>query len=328
MDGNCRNLYFSAMHNGQQSPWRAIPPPLASVPAFFLYGEALRPPDERLVHIETIAARSRLHGWLIRAHRHRDLHQVLLIQCGELEVTLDGHYGTLTAPAAIVVPPGAVHAFRFHSATVGVVISFTSALATEFSSDRAAVLGFLEHSAAHALDGKALEKTDIGRLAEMLLREFGRSAPGRRLTLSGLLITLLANLKRLLPPDPSSGIERVSSRDQELVARFRKGLEQHFREHAGVGKYAALLKASQTRLLRACLAVTGESPLELVHQRLLIEAERQLRYTSMSVTQIAYHLGFEDPAYFSRFFTRRMGISPRAFRWRDSVLEPEHSTTK
>lgn len=302
---------------------------MTSVPAFFLYGEALRPPDERLVHIETIAARSRLHGWLIRAHRHRDLHQVLLIQRGELHATLDGHGVALRAPAAIVVPPGTIHAFRFQSETVGVVISFTSALATELSSDRAAVSGFLEHSVAHALDGKALGKTDIGRLAEMLLREFGRSAPGRRLALSGLLSALLANLKRLLP-DPSSGIGRVSNRDQELVARFREKLEQHFREHAGIGKYAALLKVSQTRLLRACLAVTGESPLEHVHQRLLIEAERQLRYTSMPVTQIAYHLGFDDPAYFSRFFTRRMGSSPRAFRQRDSltVIEPEHSTAR
>jgi AraC family transcriptional activator of pobA len=44
----------------------------------------------------------------------------------------------------------------------------------------------------------------------------------------------------------------------------------------------------------------------------------------MSVTQVAYHLGFEDPAYFSRFFTCRMGISPRAFRRGNALtaLEP------
>lgn len=54
----------------------------------------------------------------------------------------------------------------------------------------------------------------------------------------------------------------------------------------------------------------------LLHQRLLVEAERQLRYTSMPIAQVAYHLGFEDPAYFSRFFSRRMRISPRGFRER------------
>jgi len=45
-----------------------------------------------------------------------------------------------------------------------------------------------------------------------------------------------------------------------------------------------------------------------------VEAERQLRHTSMTITQIAYFLGFEDPAYFSRFFSKRVGVSPRAFR--------------
>lgn len=315
------------MRHGRPAPREPVPPPSTSVPAFFLYGEPLQPPDERLVHIETIAARSRLHGWVIRAHRHRDLHQVLLIQRGQVEATLDGRSAALRAPTAIVVPPGVIHAFRFRPETVGVVVSFASALATELRAGGSAIPGFLEHSAAHALDGGALGKTDLPRLAEMLLREFGRSAPGRRLALSGLLVALLANLQRLLP-DPSSRIEGVSARDRELVARFRERLEQRFREHPGIAEYAALLEASETRLLRACLAVTGESPLELVHQRLLIEAERQLRYTSMSVTQVAYHLGFDDPAYFSRFFTRRMGVSPRAFRRRDAltVLEPEHST--
>jgi AraC family transcriptional activator of pobA len=51
-----------------------------------------------------------------------------------------------------------------------------------------------------------------------------------------------------------------------------------------------------------------------VHLRLLVEAERQLRYTSLSIAQIGYHLGFHDPAYFSRFFTTRMRLSPREFR--------------
>ncbi|HVS76302.1 MAG TPA: helix-turn-helix domain-containing protein, partial [Steroidobacteraceae bacterium] len=113
-------------------------------------------------------------------------------------------------------------------------------------------------------------------------------------------------------------------RDRELVARFRELVESGFRRHVGVARYAQALQTSESRLLRACAAVTGDSPLELVHLRLLIEAERQLRYTSMSVAQIAYYLGFEDPAYFSRFFTRRMGFSPRAFRRRDAltILEP------
>ena len=59
--------------------------------------------------------------------------------------------------------------------------------------------------------------------------------------------------------------------------------------------------------------------MELVHQRLLIEAERQLRYTAMSIAKIAYYLGFEDPAYFTRFFSARVRVSPRTFRAADKA---------
>jgi len=164
----------------------------------------------------------------------------------------------------------------------------------------------------------ALRETDLQPLAQMLLREFGRSAAGRRAALRGLLGALLANIQRLLhePADASA----VGSRDQELIARFREQVERSFREHVAVAEYAARLQTTETTLRRACYAAAGQSPIDLIHLRLLIEAERQLRYTSMSVTQVAYYLGFEDPAYFSRFFTRSMGVSPRAFRRRDALV--------
>ena len=313
MDGASRNLYFSVMRSGlRPSRGEAASAP-ASVPAFHLYGESLQPPDERLIHVETIAARSRLHDWIIRPHRHRDLHQLLLIEHGRVEARLDTQTALVRAPAVILVPPGAVHSFRFQPETVGVVVTFASALADELRATSPSLSAHLERCLALMLNRAALRQTDLRGLVGMLLREFGRSAPGRRLALRGTLAALLANLQRLLP-DISDAVGAVSSRDRELVARFRQQVEQRFRQHPALTEYAALLQTSESRLRRACLAVTGQSPVDLVHLRLLLEGERQLRYTSMSVTQIAYHLGFEDPAYFSRFFTRRMGISPRAFR--------------
>jgi len=313
MDGALRNLYFSAMRTARPSSGGEASSRPASVPAFYLYGESLQPPDERLIHIETIAARSRLHDWIIRPHRHRDLHQLLLIERGRVEARLDERTAPLRAPAVILVPPGAVHSFRFQPETVGVVVSFASTLAEELRAASPGLAEHLEKCNALVLDRAALRQTDLRALAAMLLREFGRSAPGRRLALRGTLAALLANLQRLLP-DMADTVATVSSRDRELVARFREQTERRFRQHPALTEYAALLRTSESRLRRACLAVTGQSPVELVHLRLLLEAERQLRYTSMSVTQVAYHLGFEDPAYFSRFFARRTGISPRAFR--------------
>lgn len=318
MDDTPEKLYFSVMRPGPAAPARAPARPASPVPAFFLYGEPLQPPDERLVHIETIAARSRLHDWVIRPHRHRDLHQLLLIRRGRVDARLDGRTESLRGPSAIVVPPGAVHSFSFQPETAGVVVSFASALAAELCAASPGAVELLQRAACVSLHRGALRETDLLPLAGMLLREFGRSAPGRRAALRGLLGALLANIQRLV--QESAATAAVSSRDQELTARFREQVERGFREHISVADYAARLQITETRLRRACYAAAGQSPIDLVHLRVLVEAERQLRYTSMSVTQVGYYLGFEDPAYFSRFFTRQAGMSPREFRSRETPI--------
>ena len=54
----------------------------------------------------------------------------------------------------------------------------------------------------------------------------------------------------------------------------------------------------------------------LLHQRLAREATRRLVHVAMPVSQLAFELGFDDPAYFCRFFKRQTGLSPRAYRER------------
>jgi AraC family transcriptional activator of pobA len=147
----------------------------------------------------------------------------------------------------------------------------------------------------------------------MLLRESSRAATGRDSALHGLLTTLLTNVVRI-SAGAAVAVPSAAIRERELVARFREAVEQRYRGHFGISTYARDIGSSEAALRKACVTVAGQSPTQLIHARMLIEAERQLRYTGMSITQIAYYLGFEDPAYFSRFFTKGMGASPRSFR--------------
>jgi AraC family transcriptional regulator, transcriptional activator of pobA len=287
-----------------------------TIPAFFLYGEPLQPLDERLVHIETIAARSRLHNWTIRPHRHRDLHQVLLLLDGRVSVRLDACFVELGAPALIVVPPGTVHSFSFQPATDGMVMSFAPGLVREVAGLGSDLTDLMDVPRAYSLQRSQLNATDLRELSLMLLREFTRSAPARVTALRGLLSAILANVARLAHQAARSS-HAAGSAERELVARFRKLIETQYTKHQPISSYLTELGVSLSKLRRACLDTTGQSPMDLVHLRLLVEAERQLRYTTMSISQIAYHLGFEDPAYFSRFFSRLTKESPRAFRARD-----------
>ena len=178
-------------------PRRARRATSALVPTFFLYGEPLQAPDERLVHIETIAARSRLHDWNIQPHRHRDLHQVLFMQRGHLVARVDDATESLEAPAIVVVPPSVVHAFSFQPGAVGLVVSFAPGFVRDFAAVGGTLAAFLDRPAVTTVDGPSMRATDLVSLADMLLREFGRSAPGRHAALRGLLAALLANVLRL-----------------------------------------------------------------------------------------------------------------------------------
>ncbi|MGH8232483.1 MAG: helix-turn-helix domain-containing protein [Steroidobacteraceae bacterium] len=287
----------------------------ADVPAFFLYGEPLRAPDARTVHVETIAARSRLHDWKIRPHRHRDLHQVLIVWRGPIEAQLDGEHAALRGPALVIVPPLAVHSFQFGPHTDGIVVSFAAGLATEIFRDTQGLGEILNRPYTAPIERARLAATDLRQLAAMLLREFSRSASGRDSALQGLLTTLLSNVVRVcgsLAGSPAASVNR----ERELVARFREAVERCYRTHLDLCGYAREVGTTEAALRKACVRVAGQTPTQLLHARTLIEAERQLRYTGMTIAQIAYGLGFEDPAYFSRFFAKATGSSPRNYRRR------------
>jgi AraC family transcriptional activator of pobA len=177
----------------------------------------------------------------------------------------------------------------------------------------ACVAALFDKPATLDLGADALRATDLAPAFKMLVREFTRVSPGRSLALDGWVRVVLASALRLSQPSAATG-GAAASRHRRIVLRFRKLVEAAYREGWSLADYAAALELSESRLRIACLAVTEQSPMQLVHARILLEAKRQLRYTSASVSEIAYALGFDDPAYFTRFFSQRTGVSPRAFR--------------
>ena len=107
-------------------------------------------------------------------------------------------------------------------------------------------------------------------------------------------------------------------RQPAMFTRFLLLVEEHFLEHWSMERYASRLGLSPARLNRLARAESGRSALELVHERLTREACRRLVYIAAPSARLAHELGFEDPAYFSRFFKRQTGLTPH--RWRQAQL--------
>ena len=104
-------------------------------------------------------------------------------------------------------------------------------------------------------------------------------------------------------------------RHQALFTRFLLLVEEHVLERWPLERYRRALGLSTRRLNRLARPESGRSALEIVHERLTREACRRLYYIAAPAETLARELGFEDPAYFNRFFKRRTGLTPH--RWRE-----------
>ncbi len=107
---------------------------------------------------------------------------------------------------------------------------------------------------------------------------------------------------------------RLDSPDVDLVREFNFLVEQHFKTKHTVTEYADLLHKSPKTLSNVFSNLAGKTPLQIIHDRKHVEARRLLRYTSKTVSEIAYEIGFEDVQTFSRFFKKQDGNSPTEFK--------------
>jgi AraC family transcriptional activator of pobA len=107
-----------------------------------------------------------------------------------------------------------------------------------------------------------------------------------------------------------------SDRARLHAQAFRQLVDRQFRQSRRIADYARAVGISQTHLNRVCRDVLGASALEVIERRVALEARRQLLFSTLPIKQIGAELGYEDPAYFTRFITRTLGMSPAAYRRR------------
>lgn len=103
----------------------------------------------------------------------------------------------------------------------------------------------------------------------------------------------------------------------DIVRQYYMLVDAHFREMKRVQEYADLLHRSPKTLSNLFAACGRPSPLSIIHDRVNAEARRLLLYTSKTAKEIAYLLGFDDTAVFSRFFSKMNGESITAYRQRE-----------
>jgi AraC family transcriptional activator of pobA len=280
-----------------------------------------------------------LYDWEIDAHVHQGLHQIIWLRAGSVEATLDETRSSAVAPAVVVIPPGVAHAFRFSPASDGHVLTLHAgllladgevdeagpALQSLFAAPRMLVLG----SAVPVAGGPHAAMPDIARpdlirlqrLFEALQDEAGAAdahlgGPVAR-WLARALIWRLARLVQHAAGVSTKGAPAAARAGRRtLYTRWQVLLEAHYLAHWPVSRYADHLGLSTERLNRLVRAETGLNAQALLHARLAREACRRIVHVAAPISRLAIELGFDDPAYFCRFFRRHTGLAPSEYRAR------------
>jgi AraC family transcriptional regulator, transcriptional activator of pobA len=282
---------------------------VSGIPVFKLYGEHAAWPTPDLLHCESIPERSHLHDWEISLHCHADLGQLLYVQAGRAVLDVEGEIREIDQPAIQVVPPLSVHGFRFSHDIAGYVITLAMPLFDWLQDSLADAAPALLQTGCYPVEA---DKPYLDLLCERIDREYATPVPGRDFLLRSLIGALAGWIGR-------QQLERRAElwqpdRAQSHAMAFTRLVEQHYREHWSVGQYASALAITTAHLNNVCRRHFGQSALGHMHERLQLEAKRNLVYTTMTIMQIADLLGFSEVAYFSRFFRRLEGMSPREFR--------------
>lgn len=237
---------------------------------------------------------------------------LLLMESGRGYLDGEGSESTLERRSILWLPPGKPGSISIHPGSFCFLLSFSDSLLSHAINDE--ILGQVVRQSVsfiHIFQQVEAEPFSfLWSLADRMERELLDNKPGVETMVNSTIAMLLVELWRFSGADfsPSVALPR------NLAHGFSSLVDVHVRDQWSVGDYAHALGVTRDRLTTVIRRATGKTPLAVIHERLMEEARILLNNSNQQVAEIAFTLGFTDPAYFNRFFQRNEGITPARFR--------------
>ncbi len=272
------------------------------IPVFELFGETAELPD--VVHCERIRDRAREHGWKISAHRHRRMSQLILIETGQAHSILDNEAFVFESHTFLYLPPHCVHSFSFAPDTEGIVITLPLEIVRSLAPP--------SQEAAHSLT-QVIKGTTPDSLSK-LVKLFTTAYNNKNLLRTQLTVSLAHTILATIAAIGCDNAIQLDETHKSHLQQFDRLLNQHLQDGWKPSDYACALSISTGHLSRLCRESQGVSASTYIEIATMSEAARLLAFTQMSVANVGYKLGFNDPSYFSRRFKSTRGKTPSEYR--------------
>lgn len=263
---------------------------------------------------ERFAAYLKVHPNLHLAHGHSFYHLVLFTKGGGHH-TIDFNTFPVEVGQVYFMAPGQVHSWSFEGDIDGYVVNFSDGLFQSFLKESHYLESFRFLSGevkdqVIKLDKEALPHAVA--LLEQIVAEAGTKDAFHQDAVCSLLLLFFILVARQAP-DAKESTERAHP-SVVVLQNFRKLLNQYYSQYKLPKDYAALLYVTPNYLNALCNDLLGKSAGDVIRERILLEAKRQLVNLDESIAGIGYNLGFTDNSYFTKFFRKYTGVTPEDFR--------------
>lgn len=244
----------------------------------------------------------------------RQFNLIYLLLEGEHDVKLGADHLWLNACDLVIVPENFLYASDHIRNCKGYCIHFkTEFLKPQLSKPLTDEFPYFHFDAPHIINLSNDESEVIQTAFKNIISEYERESPEKDFLLRNLIFVLLYRVREIYRLHVSE-LKKNNGRQAQLANRFKQLVEKHFISKHAVNDYAVMLHISSKHLSEAVKATFGRSPLQMIHDMLLLEAKFQLGSTDKSVSEIAHYLRFDDQPHFSHFIKKHTGLSPQELR--------------
>lgn len=247
---------------------------------------------------------------LLISHPHKhDFYLTVLFTKGQGVHDVDFESYPVRPGALFLLKPGQSHHWQLSPDTDGFIFFHTEFFMSGRADERYPFHYYTSGSPMMLLtedECRTAEKQLTDLLNEYLS---GQNYAGRKVC--NLIDNFYIDMARMYPYEKHDYPQAAST--GHYVHQFEQLLEQYFRNEKSPGAYAEMLAITPRHLSRLTREYHGKSAGMLIAERVVLEAKRRMAHAQQSLQEVAEELGFEEYAYFSRFFKKHTGMSPRQF---------------